>query len=342
MRLFPLLKMLAVMICSMTLNVLASTESKAAYVPCAGFNWIVSSGSLSLGPTSTPVGDATTEFGNAFPNTTWNEAEAHFFNFSCNFLSIGSAKLTIDAKDNVNSVQAPVVPSNFNSWNLVNHSMTTKRFIDLSLVTNPADLANIQAVLYDQEDWAGTPAVEKQDPATYVCNEYQQTQKYQKLLIATPAIDLVTYNKLPGADRYQAFLNSGWIEKIAACADVFDIQAQALELTPTTYTTYASFVHDVATKARQAASDAYYTPTKFPLLKVKRSSPQIVMMAGLTTNSALNVKGADLKAAADSVQNYVEGFWINLPVQGTDCPNCGVIQNTAAAVYMLQALNGGR
>jgi hypothetical protein len=163
----------------------------------------------------------------------------------------------------------------------------------------------IKAVLYDNEHWPQTPAAEQQDPAHYDQLAGQLAHQHHLQFIATPAVDLVSVLNpaVPsgGGRRYQSFLDTGLVGRIAASADVIDIQAQGAE---SNVSQFASFVDAAADQARKA-------------------NPAIKVVAGISTNPSGTAVTADaMDQAAKAVRAHVDGYWLNDPAGSSYCPKC--------------------
>jgi hypothetical protein len=88
---------------------------------------------------------------------------------------------------------------------------------------------------------------------------------------------------------------------MAKVADVVELQAQSLERDPGTYT---SFLRAAAAQARAA-------------------SPGVTVLAGLSTNPpGAAVAARQLTAAIQGTRGLVDGYWMNIPGQGSQCPGC--------------------
>jgi hypothetical protein len=183
-------------------------------------------------------------------------------------------------------------------------SFTSYAGLQSALSGNTLD-PRIKAVLYDNEHWSLTPAVEQSDPAHYDQLAAQLAHQHHLQFIATPAIDLVSVLK-PDApsgngQRYQAFLDLGVVGRIAATADVIDIQAQGSEGNVALFT---SFVDAAAAQARKA-------------------NPAIKVIAGISTNpNGAAVTADEIDRAARAVRANVDGYWMNDPASSTACPTC--------------------
>ncbi|MBF9073663.1 hypothetical protein [Streptacidiphilus fuscans] len=171
----------------------------------------------------------------------------------------------------------------------------------------------IRAVLYDNEHWSLTPAVEQSNPVHYDQLAAQLAHDDHLLFLASPATDLATV-LAPDATggSFDAMLASGLFGQIAPSTDVLDIQSQGAEPSPARF---ASYVRAAAAQARAA-------------------NPHIQVLAGISTNpSGQSVTAAGIELAARSVRSSVDGYWLNDPAAGTACPRCnGPLPQTALTV----------
>ena len=146
-----------------------------------------------------------------------------------------------------------------------------------------------QWVLYDPERWNSTPPIEKQHPKAFMTAFVQVAHARGQQVIATPARDLM---RVAGADcnakstglaTDAAYLACG-IPAAAALADVFECQAQGLQLNATAY-------RSLVQGAKQ---------------QIRAGQP---LWAGLTT-----LRGHPVSAIVKSyraVAGIVDGFWLN-------------------------------
>lgn len=206
------------------------------------------------------------------------------------------------------------------------------------------------AVLYDDEDWAGTPTIEQKYPGYYVAMIAYYVHRYNiahpahplKFFVA-PAISLSntvipTHGK--GAWNYLAddipelvsTPSTTWHPDQSGtagtdgnfgsyAADDVDIQAQQDEpvVTGTVTSTHVTYQYLVRRAADQIAV----------------GDPDATLFAGLTTNNTGGTGNpatvAMLQTAASKVQGIVSGFWLNDPPHSaTTCPSCtGTYPNIA-------------
>jgi hypothetical protein len=183
-------------------------------------------------------------------------------------------------------------------------------------LAGPGLPAGTTAVLYDNEDWSLTPAAEQRDPAKYEELAAKLAHAHHLLFISTPATDLTDVLAPTQSDHFAAYLRLGLAASAARYADVIDIQAQGSEASLSRFT---SFVKAAAAQARAA-------------------NPHVIVLAGLSTNpSGQHVTSAQFTSAYNAVRPDVNGYWLNIPAQGSACPRCGTPQ-TKVAVPLLQML----
>ncbi len=209
-------------------------------------------------------------------------------------------------------VSGPRVPSAYAGWSVT----WTRSAPSLAGLQKAAQDAQVAALLYDPEAWPMTPREEQTSPDVAACKAQVIAHQHGKILIVTPAIDLVRFLQ-PGARagqrRFGRFESTGVAAKIARCADVYEIQAQGAEANTRMF---RDFVKAEARQARQA-------------------NPKIVILAGLSTNPmGRHVTAQQVLRAAQSVQGIVDGFWLNIPAGGRFCPSCGTPQPQVAADFL--------
>lgn len=176
--------------------------------------------------------------------------------------------------------------------------------------------AGTAAVIYDNEDWSLTPATEQLHPAKYEELAAKLAHAHHLLFISTPAVDLTNVLAPGQSDHYAAYLRLGLAASAARYADVMDIQAQGSETSPSTF---AWFVQAAAAQARKA-------------------NPHVLVLAGISTNPhGEHVTSGQFDKAYSSVRADVNGYWLNIPAEGTGCPNCGMPQ-AKVAVPLLRVL----
>ncbi|HEV2361113.1 MAG TPA: hypothetical protein VGS21_05380, partial [Acidimicrobiales bacterium] len=144
---------------------------------------------------------------------------------------------------------------------------------ELASAAASGGLADVDAVLYDSENWRFTPVEEQVDLVGSMLRAREAADAAGVRLIAAPAVSLakvlpVAPGVQPGGigdngrgDRYDRYLRAG-IATAAAIADVVDIQAQGAERDPRRY---AAFVREAT-------------------LQVHAVNPSATILAGLSTN----------------------------------------------------------
>jgi hypothetical protein len=189
----------------------AAAQASASLPPCdSGIRWIVNAGSLEHSLADFPI-----------------DLQKKYFDSGCTFLVIG---------DNP--------PEAYRDWTAVK----TRTATSLAVVAAAAADPSTTAVLYDPEGWEMTPPEEQSDPAGAACRAASVAHAHNKILIVTPAINLIRILE-PGVrgDRFEAFAGAKLAGRIARCADVYEIQAQGTEMDKGAY---KSFVEAEARQAR--------------------------------------------------------------------------------------------
>jgi hypothetical protein len=264
-----------------TVTSAAIAQAPANPTPCDnGIRWIVNAGSLEHSQADFPL-----------------DLQKKYFDSPCTFLVIGNHP-----------------SADYQGW----AAIKTRTATSLAAVAVAAADDSATAVLYDPEGWEMTPPEEQRNPAGAVCRAAAIAHAHNKILIATPATNLIrVIDPGSGGNRFEAFARTQLAGDIAKCADVYEIQAQGAE---TDKAAYRKFVEAEARQARAANS-------------------HVVVLAGISTNPmGQQVSGKDVFEAVQSVRSRVDGFWLNIPSGGKFCPNCGAPQ-PKVAVDMLQSLN---
>lgn len=174
-------------------------------------------------------------------------------------------------------------------------------------------------VLYDPEAWSFTPEAEQRDPVRAATQAAAVAHAHGLRFIVTPALNLTTVLGPGGPQpRWRQFLGLDLVGRLAAVADVIELQAQSLERDPGTY---AAFVRAAAAQATSA-------------------NPRISVLAGLSTNPpGTPVDSHNLTDAIEATRSMVDGYWLNIPGQGPRCPTCGP-PRPDIALQTLQAYAG--
>jgi len=176
----------------------------------------------------------------------------------------------------------------------------------------------VKAVVYDSENWEFTPKEEQKNPSLYYKLAYDIVHKHNLIFIATPATNLAQVINPVASNRYDNFVQLGIARDIAPYADIYEIQAQGSEKNTIQY---KDFVQKVATQ-------------------VKTKNPNIIILAGLSTNPmGQKVIGDDLYNAYLATKSIVSGYWLNVPEGGSACPSCGVAQPKVAIDFLKRLSN---
>jgi hypothetical protein len=166
-------------------------------------------------------------------------------------------------------------------------------------------------VLYDPETWAFTPLAEQQNPVQAAKAAAAVAHAHGLRLIVTPAIDLASVLDPSGTGpEWRQFLDLDLVGRLAKVADVVELQAQSLEQNTSVYT---AFVQAAAAQANAAR-------------------PGIDLLGGLSTNpSGVVIDAAELMADIPATRPVVDGYWLNVPAPGPQCPACHAAQPAVAA-----------
>lgn len=249
---------------------------------CTGLRWIVNAGSLKHSQPDFPL-----------------DLQTKYFNSTCTFLVVGANP-----------------PAEYKDW----HAVRTRTITTIAALDDVVNDPDVRAVLYDPEGWQMTPPEEQRDPAAAACRAAPIVHAHNKLLIVTPATNLVRFlapGSIADGQRFATFAKTAVAGRIAPCADVYEIQAQGAE---SDAGEFQQFVRSVAHQARTA-------------------NPHVVILAGISTNPmGRRVSARDVFKAVQSVRTDVDGFWLNIPAAGKFCPTCGEPQ-PKVAVDLLQMLS---
>jgi len=171
-------------------------------------------------------------------------------------------------------------------------------------------------VLYDPEAWVFTPVAEQQNPVRAATAAAAVAHAHGIRLIVAPALDLTTVLALGGNEPdWRQFLDLHLIGRLAKVADVVELQAQSLEQDTSVYT---AFVQAAAAQASAAR-------------------PGVGLLAGLSTNPpGVPMEAWQLTAAIQATRSVVDGYWLNVPVPGAQCPTCNA-PRPGIAVRVLRA-----
>jgi hypothetical protein len=161
---------------------------------------------------------------------------------------------------------------------------------------------DVRGVLYDLEAWPMSPAAEQADPVRSIAIAAGIVHGAGLQFLVAPGVDLM--GKLhPGEGPYnRSYVASGFGEQASAAADIFVVQAQTYQ---NDSVTYGDFVRRVAAQARAA-------------------HPGVLVLAGLSTGPHGERTSANaMRAALAATSGTVDGYWLNIPGPGAQCPTCG-------------------
>jgi hypothetical protein len=178
-------------------------------------------------------------------------------------------------------------------------------------ISNSTIEPGVRYVLYDNEDWAATPADEQAAPFTFAARALALAHAHGLQVIFTPAANLAPQlnhsytasNQLgPSQGKFSGYLALNMAGQAAATSDVVEIQGQQAEDEPG----FSTFVSEAAAQARAAA------PTHLVLLGITTSIP-----------GKGPVSAATLESVVSATSSVVDGYWLNIPGQSAQCPSCG-------------------
>jgi hypothetical protein len=184
-------------------------------------------------------------------------------------------------------------------------------------------------VMLDMESWAATPHQEQVTPKVYMAEFVSAARKHGYQPVLAPSISLTTGMTCSrNTDTaWKNYLVNCRVPTIVAQAlpAVYEIQAQRYEADTSTGTNCGCYQWFT----RQAAAQA------------QAVTPGLDVRAGLSTNPSGHVStGQTLFTDTLNTQAFVNGYWLNLPQQGTSCPSCVPDGAPQVAVSYLQLLSG--
>jgi hypothetical protein len=186
------------------------------------------------------------------------------------------------------------IPSSLASWHVI-FALDTRSLAEVRSGVNGLS-PRISAILYDPEAWSFTPVAEQSNVGAATAQAASMAHAAGRKLIVTPATDLT---------KRGMFIQSDDLAKVAASADLVEIQAQGMERDPATY---AAFVGRAVSQIRSA-------------------NPGVMIYAGLSTNPAgAPVTVTELLLDVRLTSFELSGYWLNIPSQSRFCPTCGQAQ----------------
>jgi hypothetical protein len=191
------------------------------------------------------------------------------------------------------------IPSDISGWH-VTFALDTR---SLAEIQNGVDglTSRISEILYDPEHWSYTPLTEQLNVGAATRQAASLAHAAGRQLIVAPATNLAQA-AVPGASAASSFIQTDDLAKVAASANMVEIQAQGLERNTSRYAAYIA----------QAVS------------QIRSANASATIYAGLSTNpSGGPVTTAELISAVQATSSEVTGYWLNIPSPGTACPACG-------------------
>ena len=177
---------------------------------------------------------------------------------------------------------------------------------------------DVRSILYDVEAWSLTPIAEQANPLGSIATAARLVHRAGLRFIAAPGVDLMGRLHPGQGPYYRSYVATRFGGAASDAADVFLVQAQTYQNDPPTYGT---FVRQVAAQARAA-------------------HPGVLVLAGLSTGPHGQPTTADtMLAAVAATGGAVDGYWLNIPGPGPQCPTCGP-PNPGIALEFLRKLGG--
>jgi len=151
--------------------------------------------------------------------------------------------------------------------------------------------SDIQAVLYDNERFPGTPAAEQRDPLPYD----QQVARLATGEHWVSICDLIEPDRLSATKRVPA-------QEVSPCTVIGLNTVQQSERQPAEYSALVARAVNIVHEIR----------------------PTAAVLAGLSANPRGGpVTAAEIAADIRATHTLVQGYWLNVPSPGVGCPGCG-------------------
>jgi hypothetical protein len=202
------------------------------------------------------------------------------------------------------------IPSGLAGWH-VTFALDARSVAEIQDAVGSGLPSRITEILYDPEHWSFTPITEQQNVGAATAQAASIAHGAGRQLIVTPASDLADV-EAPG----ESFLQTDDLAKVAASANVVEIQAQGLERNSANYAAYVA----------QAVS------------QIRSANASVQIYAGLSTNpSGGPVTAPELVSDVDLTRSEVLGYWLNIPAPSASCPRCAA-PDPQIALDLLQSL----
>jgi hypothetical protein len=186
-------------------------------------------------------------------------------------------------------------------------------------MSSPNTSGDIRAALYDPEAWQFTPPAEQQDPGGYARLFVVAARARGLLPILAPGMDLAKTLAPGSTTNASSYLTAQLPAKMAQALDggtgYVVVQAQSLERSP----------------------PQYLALVQSAVKQIRSQNSQATVLAGISTNpSGGPVSGQQLLDATQLTRALIDGYWLNVPTPGADCPACGPT-NAALGLHVLEA-----
>jgi len=192
------------------------------------------------------------------------------------------------------------IPSDLTGWH-VTFALDTRSLAEIRSGVDDGLTSRISEILYDPEHWSYTPLTEQLNVGASTQQAESLAHAAGRQLIVAPATNLAEA-AAPGESAASSFIQTDDLAKVAANANIVEIQAQGLERNSSRYAAYIA----------QAVG------------QIHSANPSAAIYAGLSTNpSGGPVTASELVAAVRATSSEVTGYWLNIPSPGSACPACG-------------------
>lgn len=203
--------------------------------------------------------------------------------------------------------------------------------------------SDVGAVMYDDEDWSGTPLAEQKYPGYYVAmiayyvHEHNVADPAQPLrFFVAPSLDLsntVAPAKIADSGAW-SYLADDIPELVATPSVTWNPDQDSEPGTDGNFGRYVAGDVEIQAQQDELVLTGKVTPGHVTYQYLVRQAagqisvgdPGAAVFAGLTTNNTggdgAKATVAQVQAAASQVQGTVSGFWLNDPTHSSRCPRC--------------------
>jgi hypothetical protein len=226
----------------------------------------------------------------------------------------GSSTLSTNAFDVVSTIQIGTPPAGWVTARAATYTFygpVSKKSSFLYALKHHLVPAGTAYVMLDMESWSLTPHPEQVTPKVYMEEFVGAAHKNGYKAVLAPSIDLTK-----GMTCYKSS-DPAWMNYLSDCAvpglvgaaapDVYEVQSQSLEANTSANSNcgcFQWFVDQAVAQARAVVAG-------------------LDVRAGLSTNPSGHVStGQTLYTDTLNTEAAADGYWLNVPQQGTACPNC--------------------